>query len=105
MKICITAKGDKLDSQFDERFARAEYFIFYDTDTGKFEGIENPLKDGEHGVGIKASQFIADRGVEAVLSGNFGPKASDTLSSLGVKTIKATGSTVKEIIDNYKDKI
>jgi len=30
MKICLTAKGDNLDSQLDPRFGRCKYF--YDRD-------------------------------------------------------------------------
>jgi predicted Fe-Mo cluster-binding NifX family protein len=32
MKIAVTATGNALDSQLDQRFGRAEYFIIVDSE-------------------------------------------------------------------------
>jgi len=41
MKIAITSIGAKLEDKVDPRFGRCHYFILFDTETNKFEAIEN----------------------------------------------------------------
>jgi predicted Fe-Mo cluster-binding NifX family protein len=84
MKIAITSMGAKLEDKVDPRFGRCHYFILFDTETNKFEAIENTGAQGMGGVGIQSGQIMADKGVETVLTGNCGPNA------------------VQEAIDKYK---
>ena len=52
MKIAITSTGPKLEDKVDPRFGRCRYFILFDTDTNKFEALENTGAQGMGGVGI-----------------------------------------------------
>jgi len=54
MKICITAQGPALDSPFEHHFARAPYFIFYDTKTGKKDSVRNGFVVSDSGLGRNA---------------------------------------------------
>lgn len=102
MKICITSQGGSLDALVDARFGRCQYFIIVDTDTGDFEALDNANKDGMGGVGIQSAQFIAEKGVEAVLTGNVGPNAFSTLQAGEIKVFTGVSGTVKEAIEKYK---
>ena len=103
MKIAITSMGGKLEDKVDPRFGRCHYFILFDTDTNKFEAVENTGAQGMEGVGILSGQIMADKGVETVLTGSCGPNAFQTLQAAGIKVITggATG-TVQEAIDKFK---
>ncbi len=103
MKILISSEGEGLDAKFSSRFARAEYFVIYDTETEKVESEINEFKDGQSGVGVKVSQYIGDKGINEVISGDFGPKAYDTLKSLGIKMFLFKGNTVKDAVEDYKN--
>ncbi len=103
MKILISALGEGLEAKFSERFARADYFVIYDTESDKVESEQNEFKDGQSGVGVKVSQYIADKGVNVVIAGDFGPKAYDTLKSLGIKMFLFKGATVKDALNGYKE--
>ncbi len=101
--ICVTSQGDNLDSLIDPRFGRCRYFIVVNTETMDFEAVQNPNISGMGGVGIQSAQFMADRGVRAVLTGNVGPNAFKTLQAAGVEVVTGVEGTVKEAIEKYKE--
>jgi predicted Fe-Mo cluster-binding NifX family protein len=102
MKIAITSMGAKLEDKVDPRFGRCHYFILFDAETNKFEAVENTGAQGMGGVGILSGQIMADKGVEAVLTGSCGPNAFQTLQAAGIKVITGVTGTVQEAIDQFK---
>jgi len=102
MKIAITSTGAKLEDEVDPRFGRGHYFILFDTESNKFEAVENTGAQGMGGVGILSGQLMADKGVETVLTGSCGPNAFQTLQAAGIKVITGATGTVQEAIDKFK---
>ena len=102
MKICVTSEGGSLDSKVDSRFGRCQYFIIVDTDTLEFEVIENPNIESMGGAGIQSAQLVASKQVKAVVTGNVGPNAFQTLQSAGVEIFTNASGTIKEAIEKYK---
>ena len=103
MKICVTSQGDNLNSQVDPRFGRCQYFIIVDPETKDFESIENPNIQAMGGAGIQSAQIVAGKGVKAVLTGNVGPNAFQTLQAAGIEVIVSVSGRVKEAIEKYKN--
>jgi len=101
VKICVTAQGDNLDSQVDPRFGRCQYFIIVETDTLKFEAVQNPNIEAMGGAGIQSGQFVAEKQVKAVITGNVGPNAFQTLQAAGIDVITGVSGSVKEVIEKY----
>jgi predicted Fe-Mo cluster-binding NifX family protein len=102
MKIAITATGSTLDAEVDPRFGRCQYFIIADTETLKFEVVENSSAAASGGAGISAAQMIASKGVKAVLTGNSGPNAYQVLSSAGIEVVTGVSGKIKDAIEGYK---
>jgi predicted Fe-Mo cluster-binding NifX family protein len=102
MKIAVSAAGPSLDDQVDPRFGRCENFLIVEIDTMEFEVAANTGASSGHGAGIAAAQMIADKGVEAVLTGNCGPNAFGVLNSAGIKVITGVGGAIREAIESYK---
>ncbi|MBN2380285.1 NifB/NifX family molybdenum-iron cluster-binding protein [candidate division WOR-3 bacterium] len=97
MKIAVSSSGKTLNDIVDERFGRAPYFLIIEDEL--LEIIENPNLTAGGGVGVQTSQMLADRGVDAVIAGNFGPKAFQVLSAAGIKAYSASGIKVSEAVE------
>ena len=103
MKIAISSSGPTLDAQIDPRFGRCAYFIIADTETMQFEAIDNSSSTASSGgAGISAAQVIAGKGVQAVLTGNCGPNAYQTLAAAGIKVITGVNGKVQDAISEYR---
>ena len=102
MKIGISSTGKELNSQVDPRFGRCQYFLIIDTENMEFEHISNESSMASGGAGIRAAETIAKKGVKAVLTGNMGPNAFQTLSAAGIKVYTGATGTINEAIDRYK---
>lgn len=104
MKIIITAQKPGLDALTDPRFGRAQYFIMVDMETLKWESFENPATTKSGGAGVAAAQFIIDRQVDAVISGDFGPNASRALGGAEIKmfVFSPDVDTVQSAVDLMK---
>jgi predicted Fe-Mo cluster-binding NifX family protein len=85
MKILITATRPELEAQVDPRFGRAAFFIVLDTETMKWRAHSNDGIAANGGAGAQAAQFAASHGVEAVVSGDFGPNAYLALEAADIK--------------------
>ncbi len=102
MKICITSEGKTLDSKVDSRFGRCQYFVLVNPDTLEFEAIENSNINQAGGTGIQSGQLMASKGIKAVLTGNVGPNAFQTLNAGGIDIYTGVSGSVKEAIEAYK---
>jgi predicted Fe-Mo cluster-binding NifX family protein len=103
MKICITSEGPSLDSRVDPRFGRCRYFIIIDTDTLDFKALENHHAEAAGGAGIQAGQLIASSGAKAVMTGNVGPNAFQTLRAAGIDIFTGISGTVRDALRRYKE--
>jgi predicted Fe-Mo cluster-binding NifX family protein len=102
MKIAISAAGASLDADTEPRFGRCPYFIIADPETLEFEAMNNSAAMAAGGAGISAAQAIADRGVQAVLTGHCGPNAHQVLSAAGIRIITGISGKVREAIEGYQ---
>jgi predicted Fe-Mo cluster-binding NifX family protein len=101
MKICITSAGNNLTASVDPRFGRCQYFMFVDSGTMQFEAAGNPAF-AAGGAGIQAAQFVGNKGVEVVLTGDVGPNAFQALQAAGVKIITGVSGSVKEAVEKFQ---
>jgi predicted Fe-Mo cluster-binding NifX family protein len=84
--ISIVCNEKGLDDLMDDRFGRAEAFLVVDAATGEaVETIDNALVGVPHGAGTGTANMLKSAGVDAVISGRFGPKAADALRAHGIE--------------------
>ena len=102
MKIAVSSSGQDLDSQVDLRFGRCAYFVIVETNDMGFEAFDNESIALSGGAGIQAAQFVASKGAGAVITGNCGPNAVQTLSASHVEVFVGQSGTVREAIERYK---
>jgi predicted Fe-Mo cluster-binding NifX family protein len=98
----VTSKGNNLDAQLDPRFGRCQFFIFVDSNTLAYEAIGNPNVDSTGGAGIQSGQLMADKKVEAVITGNIGPHAFQALNAAGINVMTGASGTIREALQAYE---
>lgn len=98
MKIAVSSTGKTLDSQIDPRFGRCAYYLVLDSDDMRVEVYPNESAAMGGGAGIQAAQFLASKGVQAVITGNCGPNAVQTLSAAGIELFAGEQGTVKDVV-------
>jgi predicted Fe-Mo cluster-binding NifX family protein len=84
MKVCITARGSTLKSAFERHFARAPWFILYDTRTGKSEAIRNGFVLSDARIGQNTVRLLKMNEVEAVITGEIGDNARALLKGADI---------------------
>jgi predicted Fe-Mo cluster-binding NifX family protein len=67
-----------------------------------FEVFDNENIALGGGAGIQSAQFIAAKGVEAIITGNCGPNAVKTLNAAGIKIILSRSGTVRDAVEEYR---
>jgi len=103
MMVAISSQGKDLDSMVDYRFGRCLFFIIVDSETLKFEAIENPGASAMGGAAVQAAGLIANKGIEAVITGNAGPNGFRTLNAANIKVYEGATGTIREAITKYKN--
>ena len=101
MKVAVSSSGKDLNAPIDARFGRCAFFMIVETGDMSFEAFDNESIGLGGGAGIQAAQFVASKGAKAVITGNCGPNAVQTLSAAGVELFTGQAGTVKEAVERY----
>ena len=104
MKVAITSTGNNLKAKLDNRFGRCEYFAFYNTDDHSVEFVPNPHKNNVKSAGEESVKLIASKGVQKVVSGEFGIKVKNQADQLRLQLIllEETSKTIDELIQMFE---
>lgn len=104
MIVAVTAQGQTLASQVDERFGRAANFLLVNTEGNSFSVVPNSQHlNALQGAGVQAAQTVAATGAKAIITGHCGPKAYRGLKAAGMQVYSgAQGMTVLEAVEALK---
>jgi predicted Fe-Mo cluster-binding NifX family protein len=103
MKIAIAAKGTDLDAKIEHTLSQAKNLLIVDSETGDFESLEIPLKQGEPGLGINITMLAMEKGSRAIVAGFISPRISGTLTGEGIKVVNYRECSIREFLDSYKN--
>ncbi len=102
MKACVSAGASGLDAPLDPRFGRCPFFVIVDMDSMSETSVANTNAGESSGVGIQAAQTISRLGATALITGNIGPNALQTLTAANIEVYQQQGGTVREAVDKFK---
>ncbi len=111
MRVAISSIGKDINSEVSQVFARCPYFIIAEIENKeikKTETIENESAKQFGGAGISASQKVAEKNVNSVITGNIGPKASMVLKQFNIGVYRGSGiikEALQEFVENKLEKI
>ena len=101
--FAISSTGKTEKSALDLRFGKCESVVIFDSGKNSFTIIENPYKNTGNS-GIQLVQFLKDRGVNAIITGEVGPKVSSALEKEKFQLILLAEEKIKieEIIERIR---
>lgn len=102
MKLALTVDTDDASANLDRRFGRCAYFVIVDTEKEVRDVYPNPAAEATGGAGPMAAQFLASQGVEAIISGEFGPKAFTALEAADIHMYSAKGGSVDQLVADFQ---
>lgn len=98
MKIAFSSQSDTPGSRLDPRFGRCALFLLFDAESGEWERLPNPALSASGGAGLQAAQALAERGVQAVVSGAFGPNAFTALRAAAIEMYAADEGPIEDLL-------
>ena len=101
MIIAVSAAGNTMKSRMDQRFGRATSFIIVETKNMEYNLIDNSAAASSGGAGISAAQLVANKGAQAVITGNVGPNAMNVLKAANIEIYKGSAATIKENVELF----
>ncbi len=96
-RIVITSDSKGPDGSVSSTFERCRYFISYDLATKRFSTAANPYFN-EMNPGAREARFIANKSEEAVISGNIGPAAYQTLENFNIDVYLVHKTSVRDAV-------
>ena len=105
IKIVVSAKENNLESEVSDVFGRSPYFVIVEIEGKEIkrtEIIENKNTEQMSGAGISTAQLMAENNVNAVITGNIGPRASDILKQFNIEVYFGNGA-IKEVLQKFVD--
>ena len=103
MKIAISSTNKNIESNVSDIFGRCPYFIIAEIKDGKIEKtevIKNESIDQAAGAGISTAQLMAEKDINAVITGDVGPRALDVLKQFNIEIYSGEG-VVKDVLQEF----
>lgn len=102
MRLAISSQTGNPDQEFSPRFGRCAYFLIVDEGSDNWEKLSNPALSTQDGAGTKVVGYLADQGVNAVISGRYGPNAYEALSAAGMDAYLANSGTPRQLLEQIQ---
>jgi len=105
LKVAVSSKGKNLESEVSDVFGRSPYFVIVEIEGKEIkrtEIIENKSTEQMSGAGVLTAQLMAEKNVNAVITGNVGPRAFDVLNQFNIGIYVGDG-TIKKVLQEFID--
>lgn len=99
MIVGIPVDKSTMEANISTHFGRTEFFLIWNTDSEEHVFINNDAMNAQGGAGIKASQVLVDKNVDAIISPRLGQNAYEVVDGAGIKIYASEGNSVKENLD------
>ena len=103
MRIAVAAVGKEEGSEISNQGARAPYYLIFDENGKLLETLSNPFSIGGGGAGFAVAKMLADKNIDVIIAGNFGPNMIGALDEKNIKHIAMTGSAREAVMKASKE--
>ena len=98
----ITSTGKTEKSFLDLRFGKCENVVLFDVEKNQYSIEENPFI-GENHSGVKLVEFLKERGVSTIITGEVGPMVSALLEKEKLQLVLLAEERIK--VEEIRDRI
>ncbi|MFZ2959669.1 MAG: NifB/NifX family molybdenum-iron cluster-binding protein [Candidatus Ozemobacteraceae bacterium] len=103
MLVAISSQGNDLDASVDAQLGRAGQFLLIDPETREFTILDNrDAQNAGHGAGLHTAELLLNKGIQAVIAGDCGPKALEVFLKGDVSVFRCPGGSVKKALEDWK---
>lgn len=95
MRVAIPSEGEDINSPISKVFARAPYFIVYNSESNTYKTIRNPEEDI---AGPVATERIITEGVNMVIANKIGTYSLNALRDNGIEVFVGARGTCWDAI-------
>jgi len=95
MKIAVASQAKGEEAKISGQAGRSPFYLVFDEQGALLETVKNPFSRGGGGAGFGVAKMLADKKVDLVVAGEFGPKMIGALEERGLRALEAEG-TVRE---------
>ncbi len=104
--IVATENQDGINAPLAEHFGRAPYFTIVELNNNEVSNVSTVKNVSEHVGGTGSPHdYITQLQPKALIVYGMGPRGIMAFQSAGIEVLKASGSTVKEVVEAYKQGI
>jgi predicted Fe-Mo cluster-binding NifX family protein len=102
MRICIPTETDEgVVAKVYGHFGSAPYFTVYDSRQKSYETIDNSNQRHVHGT-CHPMTSLTGKNIDAIVCIGMGSRAVLSLNDAGIKTYRANGETVEQIVSQLE---
>lgn len=98
VRIAVAATEDDISASVSYYGGRAPFFLIFDEDGNLLESFPNPYADLERHAGYEVSNIMAEKGIDIMVAGLFGPMMIKELSGRGVRCVTKSGSAKDAVL-------
>lgn len=95
MKIAVASEATNVTGHF----GHCDHFQIFDTENGKITG-EEAIPNPGHRPGFLPN-FLADRGVNVIISGSMGGGASEIFKQRNIEIVIGASGSAKDAVERY----
>ena len=102
MIIAIPVNETGENAEICVSFGRTPFFLFFDTETGMSTSEKNPAENAPGGAGIKAAQFVIDKGAKALITPRCGENSAQVFKAAEVAIYQSAGMNAAQNIADFQ---
>lgn len=102
MKTAIASSNKDKSGDINEKAGRSKYYLIIDESGKVLEVVSNPFSTGGGGAGFGAAKMLADKNVETIVAGQFGPNMIQAMAERGITHLSETGK-ISDFIDKMTE--
>ncbi|HUW19156.1 MAG TPA: NifB/NifX family molybdenum-iron cluster-binding protein [Sedimentisphaerales bacterium] len=104
MRVAVTSTGTTLEHYVGTRVNRCGYLLIVDTDTMRYQALQNPVVAlSGPAAGKMFAQLMLREDVRAILAGGCGSDVLKVLGDAGIQVLIGVSGSVRRAVEQFRN--